>query len=128
MTTMRTPRPVAVIGGAVGDLILNLPRLPLRGEDMEAQEGGRTIGGCAFNVARALCRMEIPVINGMPVGNGPWGALAEQAMTRWRCRCCCVTRSRITAGVWPALKPMESVRLSASAAARHSGLRPCWRR
>ncbi|MGR3752404.1 PfkB family carbohydrate kinase [Edwardsiella anguillarum] len=80
MTTTQTPRPVAVIGGAVGDLILSLPRLPRRGEDVEAREDGRTIGGCAFNVARALCRLEIPVINGMPVGNGPWGALAEQAM------------------------------------------------
>ncbi|WP_370552903.1 PfkB family carbohydrate kinase [Edwardsiella tarda] len=80
MTALMTPRPVLVIGGAIGDLILTLPRLPLRGEDIAAEEGGRAIGGCAFNVARALRRLDLPVINGMPVGNGPWGALAEQAM------------------------------------------------
>ncbi|QPR27144.1 ribokinase [Edwardsiella hoshinae] len=80
MSTLTTARPVVVIGGAIGDLILTLPRLPRRGEDIAADEGGRAIGGCAFNVARALRRLDLPVINGMPVGNGPWGALAEQAM------------------------------------------------
>lgn len=34
MTALMTPRPVLVIGGAIGDLILTLPRLPLRGEDI----------------------------------------------------------------------------------------------
>ena len=69
-----------VIGGAVGDLVMTLPRLPTSGEDIEAQPQARQIGGCAFNVARALVRPETPVINGMPVGNGEWGAAVEAAM------------------------------------------------
>lgn len=72
--------PVAVIGGAVGDLLLSLTKLPLSGEDIEAEEGERQVGGCAFNVARALRRLQVPVINGMPVGNGPWGQACEAAM------------------------------------------------
>ena len=72
--------PVLVIGGAVGDLVMTLPRLPTRGEDIEALPQARQIGGCAFNVARALTRLEAPVINGMPVGNGEWGAAIEAAM------------------------------------------------
>lgn len=72
--------PVLVIGGAVGDLVMTLPRLPIRGEDIEALPQARQIGGCAFNVARALTRLEAPVINGMPVGNGEWGAAIEAAM------------------------------------------------
>lgn len=72
--------PVLVIGGAVGDLVMTLPRLPTSGEDIEAQPQARQIGGCAFNVARALTRLEVPVINGMPVGNGEWGAAIEAAM------------------------------------------------
>lgn len=45
--------PVLVMGGAVGDLVMTLPRLPTSGEDIEAQPQARQIGGCAFNVARA---------------------------------------------------------------------------
>ncbi|BEN37001.1 TPA: PfkB family carbohydrate kinase [Serratia marcescens] len=80
MSEWEAVTPVLVIGGAVGDLVMTLPRLPTSGEDIEAQPQARQIGGCAFNVARALVRLETPVINGMPVGNGEWGAAAEAAM------------------------------------------------
>lgn len=80
MTAFMAERPVAVVGGACGDLLLALPRLPVRGEDIEGQDLGRQIGGCAFNVARALYRLRVPIINGMPVGNGPWGKTIEAAM------------------------------------------------
>ncbi|MBH1930260.1 PfkB family carbohydrate kinase [Serratia rubidaea] len=72
--------PVLVLGGAVGDLVMTLPRLPVSGEDIEARPQGRQIGGCAFNVARVLCRLGVPVVNGMPVGNGEWGVAVEAAM------------------------------------------------
>ena len=73
-------KPILVLGGAVGDIVLTLPKLPTSGEDIEAQPQDRQIGGCAFNVARALRRLEVPVINGMPVGNGDWGTAIETAM------------------------------------------------
>lgn len=66
--------PITVIGAAAGDIILSLPRLPRSGADQEAKEIDRQIGGSGFNVARALVRLQIPVINGIPVGNGCWGS------------------------------------------------------
>lgn len=53
MSKWEAVTPVLVIGGAVGDLVMTLPRLPTSGEDIEAQPQARQIGGCAFNVARA---------------------------------------------------------------------------
>jgi sugar/nucleoside kinase (ribokinase family) len=48
-----------VIGAAFGDIILHLDALPQSGSDVSARDGGRQIGGCAFNVARALSRLEL---------------------------------------------------------------------
>lgn len=74
--------PVAVIGAAFGDIIIEMNKLPVSGGDEVASEQSRQIGGCAFNVARALSRMGINIINGIPVGNGPWGDAAKQAMLK----------------------------------------------
>ncbi|PTU64288.1 MULTISPECIES: PfkB family carbohydrate kinase [Chromobacterium] len=73
-------RAILALGGAVGDVVLTLPALPRSGADVEALQQEREIGGCAFNVARALRQLNAPVINGMPVGNGPWGAAIDAAM------------------------------------------------
>ena len=80
MSEFSAVTPVLVLGGAVGDLVMTLPRLPVSGEDIESRPQGRQIGGCAFNVARVLCRLDVPVVNGMPVGNGEWGVAVEAAM------------------------------------------------
>lgn len=73
-------RPIVVIGAAFGDMILHLDALPHSGSDVSARDGGRQIGGCAFNVARALSRLELPLINAIPVGNGEWGQAVAQKM------------------------------------------------
>ncbi|AHG19582.1 ribokinase [Chania multitudinisentens RB-25] len=80
MSEFLPTKPILVLGGAVGDVVLTLPHLPRSGEDIEGIPQGRQIGGCAFNVARALRRLNVPVINGMPVGNGDWGMAIESAM------------------------------------------------
>lgn len=72
MKDFHATTPVVVIGAAVGDNVMAVKRLPQSGEDIEAKDLGYQIGGCAFNVARALRRLQVPVINGMTVGNGPW--------------------------------------------------------
>lgn len=74
--------PIVVVGAAFGDIILHLDALPQSGGDVSARDGGRQIGGCAFNVARALSRLEIPLINAIPVGNGDWGQAVAQKMTQ----------------------------------------------
>ncbi|AKH63275.1 MULTISPECIES: PfkB family carbohydrate kinase [Photorhabdus] len=72
--------PITVIGAAAGDIVLSLPRLPRSGEDQEAKEIDQQIGGSGFNVARALARLQIPVVNGIPVGNGYWGKRITKEM------------------------------------------------
>ena len=80
MSEQTSARPVVVIGGACGDMLLSVPRMPLSGEDVEAKDNGLQIGGCAFNVARVLSQLGVPVVNGMPVGNGSWGVSVAAAM------------------------------------------------
>lgn len=82
MSNASAIRQVVVVGGACGDMLLSVPRMPLSGEDVEAKDNGQQIGGCALNVARVLARLGVPVLNGMPVGNGPWGQAVEAAMNR----------------------------------------------
>ncbi|XXD07294.1 PfkB family carbohydrate kinase [Klebsiella sp. R445] len=73
-------RPIVVIGAAFGDIILHLDALPQSGGDVSARDGGRQIGGCAFNVARALARLDLAPVNAIPVGNGDWGQAVAQKM------------------------------------------------
>ncbi len=58
---------------------MTLPRLPTSGEDIEPSRR-RGKSAAARSTWRALVRTETPVINGMPVGNGEWGAAVEAAM------------------------------------------------
>ncbi|KMJ46008.1 ribokinase [Xenorhabdus khoisanae] len=74
--------PVVVVGSATGDIVLRLPELPHDSEYWEAEEIDRQVGGCAFNVARALCRLQSPVINGIFVGNGTWGECVTAEMEK----------------------------------------------
>jgi sugar/nucleoside kinase (ribokinase family) len=80
LQALTNQRPVIVIGAAFGDVMLGLDQLPRSGGDVIAEELGRHIGGCAFNVARALSRMDILPISAIPVGNGCWGEAVEAAM------------------------------------------------
>ncbi|MEN0615717.1 PfkB family carbohydrate kinase [Klebsiella indica] len=75
-------RPIVVIGAAFVDMILHLDTLPQSGGDISACDGGRQIGGCAFNVARALSRLELAPVNAIPVGNGEWGHTVAQKMAQ----------------------------------------------
>ena len=65
MSEFLAVKPILALGSAIVEVTLT-------------QE--QKIGGCAFNVARALKRLQVPVLNGMPVGNGVWGAAIEAEM------------------------------------------------
>ncbi|PSV39541.1 MULTISPECIES: PfkB family carbohydrate kinase [unclassified Photobacterium] len=80
LKTLNQVLPVAIIGAAFGDIILTIKKLPTSGGDEVAREQSKQIGGCAFNVARSLARLGIDIINGIPVGNGPWGEMTKRAM------------------------------------------------
>lgn len=73
-------RPTIIIGAAFGDVILHIDSLPCSGDDIPARDGGRQIGGCAFNIARALARLGLNPVAAIPVGNGAWGASVEREM------------------------------------------------
>ncbi|MGI9273439.1 MAG: PfkB family carbohydrate kinase [Endozoicomonas sp.] len=75
-------RPVVVIGAAFCDVMLGLDKLPEGGGDVIAEELDNQVGGCAFNVARALQRLSLKPVNAIPVGNGSKGRVVEAAMER----------------------------------------------
>ena len=54
MSEWEAVTPVLVIGGAVGDLVMTLPRLPTSGEDIEAQPQARQAGRWASAAGRIL--------------------------------------------------------------------------
>lgn len=70
---------IIVVGGAFIDQMLLLPSFPKSGGDQTAEDIGQTVGGCAFNVIRGLKRLEASVINAIPVGNGKWAKIIEDA-------------------------------------------------
>lgn len=72
--------PVCVIGAAVVDVIAKAGSLPQRGSDIELQQQGVSVGGCALNVAITLHRLGIPSINALPLGAGPWASLIRQKL------------------------------------------------
>ena len=43
-----------VLGAAIVDIIMKIPRLPKSGEDILCTERKLTIGGCAYNVSNIL--------------------------------------------------------------------------
>lgn len=65
MSEFLAVKPILALGSAIVEVTLT-------------QE--QKVGGCAFNVARALRRLQVPVINGMPVGNGVSAAAVEAEM------------------------------------------------
>ncbi len=64
---------ILVIGSTAVDVRIRLPRLPQTGEDINIDSVERSIGGCAYNIARILRRKAIPHILCSPVGTGLYG-------------------------------------------------------
>lgn len=66
---------VLVMGSAILDVVLMLSALPKSGGDESARPGERMVGGCAYNVANILKRLQTPYDLMVPVGSGVY---AEQ--------------------------------------------------
>ncbi|MEG3131909.1 PfkB family carbohydrate kinase [Pantoea cypripedii] len=75
--------PVCVIGAAVVDVIADAYSLPHRGSDIELQQQGVNVGGCALNVAIALHRLGIPSVNALPLGKGVWAGIVRQKLAEY---------------------------------------------
>ena len=67
------------LGGVVVDVVLDVPRIPARGDDMLASATEVTAGG-GFNVMAAAVAQGLPVGYGGAYGSGPFAALALAAL------------------------------------------------
>ena len=69
---------VFILGSAVVDLVLSVNRLPKSGEDISAAFQGGKVGGCAFNVADVLIKLNLPCSTYFPVGEGMFSQIVKQ--------------------------------------------------
>jgi sugar/nucleoside kinase (ribokinase family) len=79
-----------VVGSTAVDVILRLPGLPKRGEDINIAASSYRIGGCAYNVYKAMCafeegaksggksRKKAPALLCSPVGTGIYGRMVRE--------------------------------------------------
>lgn len=66
-------KPILVIGSTCVDVIINLDRLPVTGEDLHPKSQSLAMGGCAYNVANILRMAGVPFTFATPVGSGIYG-------------------------------------------------------
>ncbi|MCG6217321.1 PfkB family carbohydrate kinase [Vibrio furnissii] len=78
--TLRNRRQLCLIGAAVVDIVTETPCLPQRGGDLEMQEKGIHVGGCALNIAISIKRLGLESVNALPLGNGKWAELIRHSM------------------------------------------------
>lgn len=69
-----------VVGAAIVDIIMKIPRLPKSGEDILCTERKITIGGCAYNVANILKGFNIKHDLFVPVGSGIYGDIIKKKL------------------------------------------------
>ena len=70
-----------IIGSTVVDIILNVPCLPARGGDVNIASSAFRLGGCAYNVYKAMQRFDAPALLCSPVGTGVYGRMVRE----WFC-------------------------------------------
>jgi sugar/nucleoside kinase (ribokinase family) len=73
-------RQTLVIGSTVVDVLLTVPRLPRRGEDVNITTSAYRIGGCAYNVFQMLRLLQAPALLCSPVGSGVYGRMAREQL------------------------------------------------
>ena len=79
---------VLVIGSAVVDVVIHLPHLPEKSEDVHVTSQKMSLGGCAYNASDTIRHFKVPYIPFFPVGTGAYGdfvrnALAERGIRRF---------------------------------------------
>jgi sugar/nucleoside kinase (ribokinase family) len=67
-----------IIGSTVVDVLLSLPALPRRAEDINITSVEYRIGGCAYNVYKTLSFFKSPAILCSPVGSGVHGRVVKE--------------------------------------------------
>jgi len=67
-----------VIGSTVVDVLLNVPAVPQRGDDVNITASEYRIGGCAYNVFKTLQLFKSPAILCSPIGSGVFGDMVKK--------------------------------------------------
>lgn len=70
-----------IIGAACVDIMLEIDRLPIPGEDIQIKSEDTFVGGCAFNVANVLKECDIPFSLLVPVGTGKYANIIKETLT-----------------------------------------------
>ena len=71
-----------VIGSAVVDVIINIPKLPNTGEDIHITRQTRSLGGCAYNVSDILRHFGVPYSLCTAVGSGIYGDFVRKELEK----------------------------------------------
>lgn len=82
-TILQTLKPTAnvlVIGSAFVDMVINVQEMPQAGADIEGDYRCTTVGGCSFNVADVLNKLDLPFDSYMPVGEGHFANIITEAL------------------------------------------------
>ena len=69
-----------VIGSTVVDLLLSVPALPRKGDDVNISAAEYRIGGCAYNVFKTLRSLNSPALLCSPVGSGVYGRMVSERL------------------------------------------------
>lgn len=71
-----------VIGSAVVDVIIHIPKLPKTGEDIHISRQTRSLGGCAYNVSDILRHFGVPYSLCTAVGSGIYGDFVRKSLEK----------------------------------------------
>lgn len=69
-----------VLGAAIVDIIMKIPKLPKSGEDVLCTEKKLTVGGCAYNVANILRGFNVEHDLFVPIGSGMYADIIRKAL------------------------------------------------
>jgi len=71
-----------VLGSTVVDVLLSVPTVPRRGDDVNITALEYRIGGCAYNVFKTLRLLKSPALLCSPVGSGIFGGIIKKHFER----------------------------------------------
>ena len=70
-----------ILGSAFVDMVINVHEMPHAGADVEGEYRKTVVGGCSFNVADVLYKLDLPFESYMPVGEGEFSEIVARALT-----------------------------------------------
>ena len=79
---VKSQKTTLVIGSTCVDVIIRVPKFPAPGQDVNTDGAKWSLGGTAFNVAKALQKFKSPFVLCSPVGTGVYANFVEVELAR----------------------------------------------